>query len=344
VGIGPFVLVPETGEIGVFAHEFCHLLGLPDLYNTATGDPVVGPLCLMDEGAWNGPPGRPGSVPSHLCSAMKYFLGWLEPEEVCLGCAGAYEQSLVATPLGTSPFACRVLGNPGGADWSPSGEGTGEYFMLENRQTGHGYFESELPASGLLIWRVDESMPHNNSADRRLCEVIQADGEVFDPFYLLDTLPGEPSDFWPGSLEKRRFAPDTEPASDLGGGRFSGVVVENIEESPYRNVLADVRVGQPKKGAAYAYPNPYRPGRDSPLRIVFVPGVGPDTPETFEVEIFDLRGNLVRRLESPAELLGDGTALWDGRDDTGNRVSSGLYFYRVESTRREATGVIGVTD
>jgi M6 family metalloprotease-like protein len=63
IRIGAFVIVPEFGEIGVFAHEFCHLLGLPDLYNSETGLPVVGQFCLMDEGAWNGPMGRAGSVP-----------------------------------------------------------------------------------------------------------------------------------------------------------------------------------------------------------------------------------------------------------------------------------------
>jgi len=55
VRVGAFIMVPELGEIGVFAHEFCHLLGLPDLYNSATGESVVGPLCLMDLEPGSGP-------------------------------------------------------------------------------------------------------------------------------------------------------------------------------------------------------------------------------------------------------------------------------------------------
>lgn len=350
VRIGPFVLVPEMGEIGVFAHEFCHLLGLPDLYNSETGASVVGSLCLMDKGAWNGPLYRPGSVPSHLCAPMKHILGWVDPIEVCLGCDGVEAlEGAAIEPHGGSGHPYLILDNPGAMDWTPDGTGSGEYFMLENRQQAEGYFETYLPGSGLVVWKFDESRPNNNNPERRLAEVVQADGEVVNPAFQETEdprrhVPGEPDDFWPGTLNKRDFTPLTEPASTLSGGRFSGVSVTNISRWPLNNIGADIRVGLPKKGVSYAFPNPHRLSDGSPMRIIFLPDPGPDTPHegSFAVTIFDLEGNLIRNLDTPGEILEDGTALWNGEDESGNRVEPGLYFYSAKSSGQEATGLLGI--
>jgi hypothetical protein len=109
-------------------------------------------------------------------------------------------------------------------------------------------------------------------------------------------------------------------------------------------IQADIMVGLPKKGTTYAYPNPYTLGGGSPMRIVFVPDPGPDIPHqgTFEVMIFDLEGNFVRRLDSAGEIRRQGYAEWDGKDQSGNGVDTGLYFYYVTSSGQEATGVLGV--
>jgi immune inhibitor A len=343
VRIGPFALVPEIGELGVYAHEFCHLLGLPDLYDADTGLPVVGRFCLMDEGVWNGPQFSAGSVPSHLSAPMKYFLGWISPEEVCLGCGGPETiEDAAIYPLGTSNSAYRLLGNPGGVDWSADGTGTGEYFMLENRQSNRGYYEAYVPATGLVIWKVDESRPDNKDLEMPLATIIQADGEVVDRDAPGMNIPDGPSDVWPGSLNKRDFTPTSDPSSSLSGGRFSGVSVEGIARNATGTVSADISVGLSTKGIVYAYPNPYRLTETLPLRIVFLPDPGPDQPLSFSVRIFNLEGDLVRVLESPGETTGNGTALWDARDETGRTVEPGVYFYAVESSGQEATGTIGI--
>jgi immune inhibitor A len=336
VGIGPFVIVPELGEIGVFAHECCHLLGLPDLYNSIDGKPIVGDYCLMDTGAWGGPPQAAGSVPSHLSAPMKYFLGWIEPESVCLGCE---TDSIVNAPVQPSETwrtrsSYRILSNPDGMDWNLQGTGEGEYFLVENRHNRVAVFDTYLPGSGLLIWRVDESRPDNNNPAERLALVVQADGD--------GSTSGSDSDFWPGSLYKTEFTPDSDPPSSLGGGRFSGVAIENIHWDTFYVVRMDVRLGLPRRGTAYAFPNPFTPENDSKVRIVFVRQPGPAIPWSFSVDIFDVEGNLVRRLEGSGETLDNGTALWDGRDDSGRSVEGGLYMYVVESTGETASGVLAL--
>jgi immune inhibitor A len=344
VRIGPFAMVPEIGEIGVYAHEFCHLLGLPDLYDTSTGLPVVGRFCLMDEGVWNGPQMRAGSVPSHLSAPMKYFLGWIEPDEVCLGCGGPETiEDATIHPLGISSSAYRLLGNPGGLNWSADGTGDGEYFMLENRQSNRGYYEEYLPASGMVIWKVNESRPDNNDLMLPLATIVQADGEVVDRDAPGMNIPDGPADVWPGSLNKRDFTPTTDPSSSLSGDRFSGVSVRGITQNATGVMSADISVGLSTRGIVYAYPNPYRLTETLPLRIVFLPDPGPEQPLSFSVRIFNLEGDLVRVLESAAETTGNGTALWDARDESGRTVEPGVYFYAVESSGQEATGTIGIS-
>lgn len=346
VRVGKFVIVPELGEIGVFAHEFCHLLGLPDLYNSLTGKSVVGQVCLMDGGAWNGPNDN-GSVPCHLSAPMKYMLGWITPTPVCLGCAAGTDSLIgaVLEPLGVGGSAYTLLGNPGGMDWTAQGQGSGEYFILENRQKRYGFYESYLPASGMLIWKVDETRPDNNVPGGRFAEIIQADGGSADSDGGGD-LPGEPSDFWPRP-DGQGLTPYTNPSSVLSDGRFSGAAVENIDQDLLGLVTADLRLGLPKRGKSYAYPNPYSTASlraGLPLRIVFVPETGPEQPYGFEVTIFDLEGRPLRHLAGAGEVLSDGTALWDGKDENARPVQAGLYLYSAKASGQEATGVVAIKE
>ena len=73
--IDPELEAGGASPIGVYAHEFGHQLGLPDLYNTQTGRTIMGPWTLMDAGLWNGNP--PGSTPAHMDSWCKIQLGWI---------------------------------------------------------------------------------------------------------------------------------------------------------------------------------------------------------------------------------------------------------------------------
>lgn len=79
-------IVPESESegldtLGAFAHEFLHLLGLPDLYNTEDpGGADAGKWDVMARGLWNGNP--PGSDPAHPTAWSKSLLGWLGPEQI----------------------------------------------------------------------------------------------------------------------------------------------------------------------------------------------------------------------------------------------------------------------
>jgi hypothetical protein len=75
------------------------------------------------------------------------------------------------------------------------------------------------------------------------------------------------------------------------------------------------------------YPNPFNPT----TRIEYwVPeGMKAGERSGVSVTVYDVRGARVRSLVSGAKSAGHYVAQWDGRDDRGTPVSSGIYFYRM---------------
>jgi immune inhibitor A len=78
--VGDYTIEPENGGVGVFAHEFAHDLGLPDLYDTAGGENGTGFWTLMSSGSWADAvdPNAIGTSPVHMGAWEKLALGWLD--------------------------------------------------------------------------------------------------------------------------------------------------------------------------------------------------------------------------------------------------------------------------
>ena len=84
--IGDYTIEPENGGVGVFAHEFAHDLGLPDLYDTAGGENSTGFWTLMSSGSYgNDGTEDIGSKPIHMGMWEKFQLGWLNYEVAFAG-------------------------------------------------------------------------------------------------------------------------------------------------------------------------------------------------------------------------------------------------------------------
>lgn len=76
--VGKYTIQPENGGVGVFAHEFGHDIGLPDLYDTSGGENGTGFWTLMSSGSWLGEGnGDIGSKPNHMGAWEKLRMGWL---------------------------------------------------------------------------------------------------------------------------------------------------------------------------------------------------------------------------------------------------------------------------
>lgn len=77
--VGDYTIMPENGGVGVFAHEFGHDLGLPDLYDRFGPDNGTGYWSLMSSGSWaSDSPNVIGDKPVHMGAWEKLALGWLD--------------------------------------------------------------------------------------------------------------------------------------------------------------------------------------------------------------------------------------------------------------------------
>ncbi len=87
-------------------------------------------------------------------------------------------------------------------------------------------------------------------------------------------------------------------------------------------------------GPLIARPNPMRDGTS----IAF----GLATSGETRLRIFDIRGRVVRTLQSGTLSAGLHRYAWDARDDRGTRVANGIYVYRMDSVERSETRKIVV--
>ena len=127
------------GGIGTFCHEFSHVLGLPDMYDTdysGSGGQSRHPSnwSIMASGFKT----NNGYAPVGYSLYERYALGFASPVEICD--TGSYtlpvlDESNVGYRLNTA--------NPN------------EYFLIENRQAGK--WDKSLPGTGMLVFRVDST-------------------------------------------------------------------------------------------------------------------------------------------------------------------------------------------
>jgi hypothetical protein len=80
---------------------------------------------------------------------------------------------------------------------------------------------------------------------------------------------------------------------------------------------------------------PDRAGRvDAARSLVFLV----DRPTSVKIALYDVRGRRVRSLIDQRVPAGVFNVPWDGRSDRGERLPSGVYFYRYESDQEQRTG------
>jgi M6 family metalloprotease-like protein len=147
-----FSIVPELEAggavpLGVWCHEFGHLLNLPDLFNTNTGQTILGPWSTMDEGTWNGNP--PGSSPAHLVAWAKIQLGFISGPMLATANPGV-TSTFTIDPTEVASSNVHAVEIPLGSSLNPS-----EYYLIEVRAPIG--FDTALPAFGVLITLVNSN-------------------------------------------------------------------------------------------------------------------------------------------------------------------------------------------
>ncbi|HON19090.1 MAG TPA: M6 family metalloprotease domain-containing protein [Salinivirgaceae bacterium] len=122
--------------IGVICHEFGHVLGAPDYYDTnySTGGQYdgTGNWDMMAAGSWN----NNGKTPAHHNAFTKiYIYNWA-----------------TATTLSTAQTVTVYNAAENKSFYRINTTTSGEYYLIENRQKHK--FDAYIPGSGLLIYHV----------------------------------------------------------------------------------------------------------------------------------------------------------------------------------------------
>lgn len=124
--VGPYIMMPENGGIGVFAHEYGHNLGADDLYTYGNGETSAGFWTLMADD-WTGYP--LGYMPPSVDPWTLDTWGWLNPVvisdptqiyEVTVGQASEF-------PGGEGVTRGVKIELPDGKSPLPVGPATGDY-------------------------------------------------------------------------------------------------------------------------------------------------------------------------------------------------------------------------
>lgn len=209
----------ELDGVGTICHEFSHILGLADIYDTSqSGGHGMSHYDIMDIGTYN----DNQVTPSGYTAMDKWTLGWLTPTVL-----ETARKDVRLEPFDSTHQACFIV-NPNNPN---------EYYTLENRQQ-QGW-DKGIPGHGLVLsychyepklWRRNVI----NSAQSAGYEhvVIMAADNIWGT-----TVPDEAGDPYPGTTGNTSFSAVTTPHgywySDWPNGKNCDLNFEitNIRES-----------------------------------------------------------------------------------------------------------------
>lgn len=157
--------------IGIVCHEYCHGLGLPDLYavETSSNHKLLGKWDIMDYGPYNDDMHSPPSFSAY----ERFFMGWLTPTLII------EPDTLTLSHIATSNEAYLIAENDK-HNLDGVHPDTTVFYLLENRQkTG---WDIDVPGEGMLMTRINFqpslwSDNHVNTDPTDLgVDLIEADG------------------------------------------------------------------------------------------------------------------------------------------------------------------------
>lgn len=198
--------------VGTFCHEFGHVIGQPDFYDTDYKYYSVANWDIMCSGSYN----NGGNTPPTFSAYERFYEGWLTPKQLEL--PGQY--TLSAIPFKTEAYLIAdKTHNLSGKNPSPS-----EFFMLEYR----GYenpWDAYLPGHGMLVWHIDYSgsawtnnTPNNGPTLMRM-HLEEANGIGWQKRQNGEN--GRASDPYPGTLDVTSFNPILHSGTQLAQPIFN---------------------------------------------------------------------------------------------------------------------------
>lgn len=200
--------------VSTTCHEMFHTLSAPDLYHYGTGGNLspVGSWDLMDGNA---------TPPQHSGVYMKMRYGnWINTiPEITEG--GTYTLNALGTTTENIAYKIRS-------------ENPDQFFLLEYRNKNANYFESGLPGSGLLIYRINTNCnPFEACSGNASYNGVSVWDEVylFRPNGTISSNGDLNIAHFASNHERTAFNPSTNPYPFLSDGTPSCLDISNVTES-----------------------------------------------------------------------------------------------------------------
>lgn len=197
--------------IGVICHEFSHVLGFQDHYDTSGGiQEHPNTWDLMSSGCYNGEYNR---TPCAYNSYEKHSAGFISVNDI--GELDSVQIQMASTE--TSEDACIIH------SMQPK-----VHFYMENRQPDK--WDSALPGHGMLVWRVDSVYPiyweaNALNATMRTCfRLVRACGTQGNILIGVEDTDFDP---FPGTRHVRQLNNDPTAANLLSYDQYASPVVLN---------------------------------------------------------------------------------------------------------------------
>jgi hypothetical protein len=281
----------EISINGLLVASVASHLGLPDLFNTKTGNSAIGRMGLMDGQsifAYN------GLFPPEPSAWEKIFLGFAEADSIqqgeSLNNISIDNNKIIKVPINSSEYflienrerdingdGAKITYRLNGQEYTKTflKDTTGFYSSgidsLSGVVTDVDEFDWAMPGNGILIWHIDENVINSQLADNKInadsdhrgVDVEEADGiqDIGETFYDIfgNKIIGEGDkhDFWysgnDAQFYKNVFSPDTRPNTNSNSGANSLITFSNFSV-PGKTMTFSIAYGDSIVRPLYAAP------------------------------------------------------------------------------------------
>ena len=126
----------------------------------------------------------------------------------------------------------------------------------------------------------------------------------------------------------------------IWAGNADGLVKTTDDGDTWKVYRSFVPIGEKGAETAYAYPNPFSSKLFTQvIRIHYKP----ETDGYVSIKIYDFAMNLVKEIKAGQKMGGiEYDEIWDGKNDQGDVVANGTYFFKVEAPGQTEWGKIVV--